>query len=196
MEIIKESAKYAPTAEKELERSLKLLSGEKIQKKMRSVVYTNRLFVSPGFIILTNKRIIFLMHHVFSPDKMFYLPLELISKVNFKILGFSRAKAQAIEIKYSKGKITFAISLGQRMVSSIAWSISDPEETAKFLNLLKNKLGKKIVDETEVKLRNFDYYLCLIGALIGGFIINGLLPSLILGIIGYLIGKIFNRLFK
>ncbi len=189
MEIIKENVKYAFSLAKELNNNLKLISGEKIEKKLISTVYINKLIASPGYVVLTNKRIIFLMHHFFGPDKLLYIPFNTISKINFKIIGFTRGKARAINIKYSTKNIIFAITAGMS-------SISHPKKTIEFFKTLENKFKQEIVDNSEIPNRNFDYYLFTLGALIGIFLIRGLLSTLILGLIGYIIGILINKILR
>ena len=73
---------------------------------------------------------------------------------------------------------------------------SSPKETEKFFEILGRQLSKDKVESKEINVRNFDYYLSLAGALIGTFIFGGLIPAVILGSLGYLIGFLVNKFFK
>ena len=131
------------------------------------------------------------MHHLFSSDKLLYIPLNAISKMNFKTLGFFRSAQRAICLEYDNKSITFAITYVQKFMTGAGGS----KKTIDFFELLKEKLPKAIVDETAISTKSWDYYLLLAGLLIG-FIIGGVLPVLFCAGLGFLIGKGINKLMK
>ena len=171
LKVTKKNTKYAATIEKEFEKSVNLLSDETIELKKRGIVFTGKLILqSPGLVVLTNRRIIFLMHHFFGPDKLLNIPLNAISRMNFKTLGFLRGAQKAISLEYHNTSILFAFPYVQPY-----WrGISDPEKTLDFYQLLKGKLPKHVVDETDISIKYWDYYLLLAGLLIG-YIMSGVL---------------------
>jgi len=190
--IIEESTKYAATIAKEFEKSVNLWSDENIEFKIRGIVFTGKLILqSPGLVVLTNRRIIFLMHHFFGPDKLLYIPLNAISRMNFKTLGFLRGAQRAISLEYDNKSIIFAITYVQTFMTGFG----GPKETMDFFKLLKEKLPKCTVDETVISIKYWDYYLLLAGLLIG-YIIGGILPILLCIVLGFLIGKVINKLTK
>jgi hypothetical protein len=135
--ITEQEAYYAATIEKEFEKSVKLLSGEKIELKKRAVIFKEKsIFQSPGMVAITNKRIILLKHHFFSPDKIISIPLAIISKADIQKFGLLRSNQTAIRIKCGEKYILFGITYIQK----IATGLTDAVETMKFLEKLKEKL--------------------------------------------------------
>ncbi len=192
LKVIKENTKYSATIEKEFEKSVNLLPDENIEFKKRGIVFTGKLILqSPGLVVLTNRRIIFLMHHFFGPDKLLYIPLNAISKMNFKTLGFLRSSQRAIHLEYDNRSIVFAITYVQKFMTDF----DGPKETINFFELLKKKIPKGIIDETVISSKYWDYYLLLAGLVIG-YIIGGVLPILFCAGLGFLIGKGINKLTK
>jgi len=199
LKITEENTNYSATVEEEFEKSVNLLSDEHIELKKKGLVFTGRLVLqSSGLVVLTNKRLIFLTHHFFSPDKLLYIPLTALSRMNFKILGFLLRGAQrAINLEYSNKSILFAITGGQK-----PWTgISDPKETIDFFEILKKKLPNCIIDETGISSKAWDYNLSLVGGFIGIFFIfiGGIwfIWFIPLGYVsGFLIGKIINKFTK
>ena len=143
LKIIKEKTKYAATVEKEFEKSVKLLPDENIEFKKRGVIFTGKLILqNPGLIALTNKRIIFLTHHFFGPDKLLYIPLNAISKMNFKTLGFLRSSQKAINLEYGNHSIMFGIGSIQQFMTGFG----GPEETQLFSANAEKTNIEKIID--------------------------------------------------
>jgi len=130
------------------------------------------------------------MHHFLSPDKLLYIPLNLISKVNLKTLGFLRGKQRTINIEYNNESLAFAITWSQKVMTGFG----NPKATLEFFNILKKKLPSNIVEEPIIE-KHWDYYLLLFGLLIG-YTIGGILPILFCAGMGFLIGKGINKLTK
>lgn len=191
-EVIQENTQYAATVEKEFEISVNLLPDEKIEWKKRGIVVTGKLILqSPGLVILTNRRIIFLMHHLLSPDKLLYIPLNAISRMNFKNLGFLRGNQTAIRLEYDTTSLVFAITFVQKFGTGF----SGPKETIAFFEVLKEKLPDCMIDETVIPAQCWDYYLLLAGLLIG-FMIGGVLPVILCAGLGFFTGTLINKLTK
>lgn len=199
-----ENTKYEATAEKEFEKSITLLPDENIESIKKGTVFTGKLIGHRrGLIFLTNRRIIFVIHPFYGPDTLLYIPLNAISGMNFKTLGFLfRGAQRAIGLEYNNKSILFAITFVQR-----PWTgLSDPTKTIEFFEILKKKLSNCSIDETEISTKTWDYNLSLkgisIGFLIGIFsaMIGGALFFLLFSSLGYvsgfLIGKIINKLTK
>ncbi|MGA2917599.1 PH domain-containing protein [Methanoregula sp.] len=191
--------KYKVILEKEFEKSVNLLPNENIEFKNRGILFRGKLIVqSPGIVVLTNKRIIFFIHSSFGPSEFLYIPLNAISRMNFKTLGFLRSGQRAISLEYDNKSILFSITYVQKYLTSIG----GPKETLKFYMLLKEKLPEFIVDETNISIKAWDHYLLLAGLLAGGLIgcffagIGGILFSLPSAGFGFLLGKIINKLTK
>ncbi|MGA2916927.1 PH domain-containing protein [Methanoregula sp.] len=200
LKVTEENTKHEATVEKEFETSVNLLPDENIEFTKRGIIFTGKLTSqSTGLVVLTNRRIIFLMHHFFGPDKLLYIPLNAISKMNFKTLGFLRNAEKAISLEYDNTSIIFAIAYVQKPFIGL----SEPTKTLDFYTLLKEKLPECTTDETDIPTKNWDNYLSLggmvigsiIGVITGGFI-GGLLMIFLFGVIGNIIGKIINKLTK
>jgi len=193
LQIIKENTKYAATIEKEFEKSINLLPDENIECKKRGIVFKGGftgigILQSPGLVVSTNRRIIFLMHHFFSPDTLLYIPLNAILRVNLQTLGFLRGAQRAIQLEYDHESIMFGITQIQKFMSGSAGS----KETVEFFELLKEKLPRGTVDETVIETSSWDFYLFLAGLLIG-YTIGGASLSLLCAVLGALFGNVLNR---
>ena len=137
LQAIEENTKYAGWVEEEFEKSINLLPEENIECKYRGIVFTGKLMLqSPGLVVLTNRRIIFLMHHFFGPDKLLYIPLNTISGITLKNLGLLRGFQRAIHLEYENKSIVFAITYVQKIMTGFA----GPTATMRFFELLKEKL--------------------------------------------------------
>ena len=195
-EVIEENINYAASVDNEFEKSINLLPDENIECKYRGIVFTGKLMSqSPGLVALTNRRIIFLMHHFFGPDKLLYIPFDTISGMNFANLGFMRGSQRAICLEYDNKSILFAITAVQNFMTGF----SGPRETIHFFEVLKEKLPNCIIDEMGTSVKSWDYYLLLAGLVIGYLIsgiIGGVLVILFGAVLGFLIGKIINKLTK
>ena len=202
--VIEENSKYMWKDlwgdDDEIEKSATLLPDENIEFKGRGVVFAGK---SPhqgtGFVILTDRRIIFLMFHFFGPAKLLYIPLNDISKINFKTLGLMRSAQKSVCLEYDKTSIIFAISPEQKYVLGL----SDPTKTLNFYMLLKEKLPHCILDKEVISAKAWDYYLSLVGLPIGliiGAMIAGNIGALVMmaifGVIGNIIGKMINKFTK
>lgn len=191
-EVIEENTKYKATIEKEFEKSVNLLSDEHIEFKKRGIVFTGRLVLeSPGLVVLTNKRLIILTHHFFGPDKLLYIPLTAISKMNFNTLGFLRGAQKAIRLEYDNKSIVFAITYVKKFMTGFG----GPKGTTDFFEVLKKKFPDCVVDEYVIPAKNWDYYLFLVGLVIG-YMIGGLLPIMLCAASGFFIGKAVNKYIK
>jgi len=197
-EIIEENKNYAATVEKEFEKSINLLPDENIEVTRKITILTGKLMGQcRGLVVLTNRRIIFAMHPFFGPDTLLYNPLNTISRINFRTLGFLRGSQRAICLEYDNKSILFAITGSQK-----PWTgISDPKETIDFFEILKKKIPSCIIDETGISIKAWDYNLSLAGGFIGilfiyfgGILFIWVIP---LGyILGFYIGKMINKFSK
>ena len=201
--VTEENTKHETTAEKEFEKRINLLPDENIEFIKKSTVMTGKLIgQNRGLVVLTNKRIIFFLYHFFNPAEFLSIPLNDISRLNFKILGFLLKGAQrVICLEYNNKSILFGITYDQNR-----WrSLSDPKETLDFFGILKKKLPDCIIDETGISTKAWDYNLSIAGAVIGFFIafsligIGGILVCLLIPlgyVLGFFTGKIVNKLTK
>ena len=144
-------------------------------------------------------RIIFLLQYYFGQAKLLYIPLNAISGMNFKNLGFLRGSQRAISLKYDNTSVIFLITYVQGHITGLG----EPSETFDFYRLLKEKLPECSIDETNISTEYWDYYLSLAGLVIGsilGFSIGGFIGALLgivlFGALGTIIGKILNKLTK
>ena len=193
------NTKYETTAGKEFEKSIDLLPDENIEFIKRGTVITGKIIgQNRGLVVLTNRRIIFVLYHFFSPAKLLPIPLNTISGMNFRILRFLfRGAQRAISLEYDNKSILFAITGGQK-----PWTgISNPKESIDFFEILKKKLPTCNIDETDISIKAWDYNLSLAGGFIGIFFvfICGILFiwTIPLGYVsGFLIGKVINKFSK
>ncbi len=161
--------------------------------KFRGLVFEEKIFQHPSIIILTNKRLIFFKHYFFKPDKMFYLPLDLISKINIRKLSLFGSASRAIECNYSNKSILFAIG---KESSKIIDSARFGSNTIELFKFLKIKLKNAIVENKEISTKSWDVYLIIVGIFIGSYVIGGIIPTLIFVGIGNLVGLGLNRILK
>ena len=197
LEVIEENIKYAWCQGDDFENGIHLLPDESIELNKRVLLLIKGKLINygiPGFVVLTNRRIIFLLQYYSGPTKLLYIPLNAISGMTFKNLGIMRGSQRAISLEYNNNSIVFLLSHSQYITG-----LSDPNETLDFYKLLKEKLPECRVDETYIPTDFRDYYLFLaslvigliIGSIIGGFI-GGLLGIFLFGAIGGIVGKLIN----
>jgi hypothetical protein len=202
LEVIEERVQKKWWQEIDIEKSINLLPSENIENKKRGIILIGKFGVS-GFVVLTNMRIIFLLQYYLSSPKLLYIPLNAISGMEFKNLGFLRGSQRAINLKYNNESIIFLITYFQRRNTGLGW----PSETLDFYRLLKKKLPGQfpefIHNEPEILTKYWDYYLIfpgivigsIIGLIVGGFI-GGLLGIILFGATGNIAGKIINKFSK
>ena len=200
LEVIKENTEFTlkdlDNEGNEFEKNITLLPDEKIEIKKRSTVFRGESsHQGSGFVIVTNRRIIFLIYHFLGPAKLLYIPLNAISGMNFKSLGFLFRVAKAICLGYNNTSIIFLID-----EQKFTLDLSVSTETETFYTLLKEKLPKNAVDETGAPTIYWEYYLPAAGmiiALIFGAIIAGiigfLVTMLLFPVISMIVDKIINR---
>jgi hypothetical protein len=185
--MVTEKALYAETVEKEFGKSVKLLPGELIENQKRGIVF-GKVFQSPGIIAITNERIIFLLHHFFSPDQIVYISFSSISKINLKKFGFLRGGQMVIELTCGSQSILFNVTYIQKIMTGLG----GPQSTEDFIGLLRQKVPTGVINENTVPIKQYDYYLLLMGLAIG-LIMGGVLPIIIFAVVGFLIGKLLNK---
>lgn len=208
MQVFEKKATYGFSMNSEVKKNIDFLENEEIETiinkkgdieecKFRGFVFEEKIFQHPSIIILTNKRLIFLKHYFFQPDKMFYLPLDLISKINIRKLSFFRSAPRAIECNYNNKSILFAIGQhSSKIVDSARLGIPSPSSTIGLFKFLKTKLKNAIVENEEVLTKSWDIYLIMVGIFIGGYVVGGIIPILIFAGIGNLVGLGLNRMLK
>ncbi len=124
---------------------------------------------------------------------MFYLPLDLISKINIRKLSLFGSASRAIECNYSNKSILFAIG---KESSKIIDSARFGSNTIELFKFLKIKLKNAIVENKEISTKSWDVYLIIVGIFIGSYVIGGIIPTLIFVGIGNLVGLGLNRILK
>ncbi len=208
MEVSEKKATYGSSMNSEVKKNIDFLENEEIETivnkegdieecKFRGFVFDEKIFQHPSIIILTNKRLIFLKHYFFKPDKMFYLPLDLISKINIRKLSLFRSASRAIECKYNNQTILFAIGKeSSKKIDSARFGIPSSSNTIRLFKFLKIKLKTAIIENKEISTKSWDVYLIIIGIFIGSYIIGGIIPTLIFVGIGNLVGLGLNRILK
>ena len=137
-EIIDEKIKYDLTLDSELNKNIKLLRDESIVYKKICLLYTGPFILRrPGYVLLTNTRIIFLFHYVFKSDILRYIPLSQLSKVSYVSTPWWKMFKKVIRVEYDNKKIDFVIHIRQVKTGYGTYS---EKETINFFELLKSKL--------------------------------------------------------
>jgi hypothetical protein len=139
-EISIEEVKSNSSIEKELKKSLKLLNGETIELKRKIFNFTEKLAKqNQGVVLLSNQRLIFLLHHALGSDQLMYIPLARIAKASFSSAKGLRSGRKAIEITYGNQSINFGIAafLGR----------TNNKETSDLFEELKKKLPDNVISE-------------------------------------------------
>jgi hypothetical protein len=139
-EIIIDEVKSDSSVEKELKKYLKLLNGETIELKSKIFNFSEKLAKqNQGVILLSNQRMIFLLHHALGSDQLMYIPFARITKANFLSAKGLRSGRKAIGITYGNQSINFGIAafLGR----------TNNKETSDLFEMLKKKLPGHIISE-------------------------------------------------
>jgi hypothetical protein len=137
-EIIRDEVKSDSSVEKELKKYLKLLNGETIELKSKIFNFSEKLTKqNQGVALLSNQRLIFLLHHALGSDQLIYIPFVRITKVSFSSAKGLRSGRKAIEITYGDQSINFGIAAFLGRTSN--------KETSDFFEELKKKLPDHIV---------------------------------------------------
>jgi hypothetical protein len=137
-EICIDEVKSDSSVEKELKKYLKLLNGETIQFKSKIFNFSEKLTKqNQGVVLLSNQRLIFLLHHALGSDQLLYIPFARISKASFSSAKGLRSGRKAIQITYDNQSINFGITsfLGRTSTA----------ETSNLYEELKKKLPSHII---------------------------------------------------
>jgi Bacterial PH domain len=137
-EIIIDEVKSDISAEKELKKNLKLLNGETIEFKGKIFNFSEKLAKqNQGVVLLSNQRLIFLLHHALGSEQLIYIPFARITKVSFSSAKGLRSGRKAIGITYDHQSINFGI------VGFL--SRTSNKETSDLFEELKKKLPDNII---------------------------------------------------
>jgi hypothetical protein len=138
-EISMEEVKSDSSVEKELKKYLKLLNGETIEFKSKIFNFSQQLTKqNQGVVLLSNQRLIFLLHHALGSDQLLYIPFARITKASFLSAKGLRSGRKAIQITYGNQSINFGINsfLGR----------TSTKETSDLFEELKKKLPGHIIN--------------------------------------------------
>jgi hypothetical protein len=137
-EIIIDEVKSDVSAEKELKKNLKLLNRETIEFKGKIFNFSEKLAKqNQGVVLLSNQRLIFLLHHALGSEQLIYIPFARITKVSFSSAKGLRSSRKAIGITYDHQSINFGI------VGFL--SRTSNKETSDLFEELKKKLPDNII---------------------------------------------------
>ena len=137
-EIIIEDVKSDVSAEKELKKNLKLLNRETIEFKGKIFNFSEKLAKqNQGVVLLSNQRLIFLLHHALGSEQLMYIPFARITKASFSSAKGLRSGRKAIEITYGDQSINFGIAAFLSRTSN--------KETSNLFEELKKKLPGHII---------------------------------------------------
>ncbi|MCX6660953.1 MAG: PH domain-containing protein [Euryarchaeota archaeon] len=137
-EIIISEVKSDSSVEKELKKYLQLLNGETIELKNKIFNFSQKLTKqNQGVVLLSNQRLIFLLHHALGSDQLMYIPFARITKASFSSAKGLRSGRKAIEITYDDQSINFGIASFLGRTSN--------KETSDLFNMLKKKLPDHII---------------------------------------------------
>jgi len=137
-EIIIDEVKSHSSVEKELKKYLKLLNGETIEFKNNIFNFSEKLAKqNQGVALLSNQRLIFLLHHALGSEQLIYIPFARITKASFSSTKGLRSGRKAIEITYGDHSINFGIAAFLGRTSN--------KETSDLFEELKKKLPGHII---------------------------------------------------
>ena len=137
-EIIIGEVKSDSSIEKELKKYLKLLKGETIEFKNKIFNFSEKLEKqNQGVVLLSNQRLIFLLHHILGSDQFIYIPFARITKASYSSTKGLRSDRKAIEITYDHQSINFGIATFLGRTSN--------KETSTLFEELKKKLRDHII---------------------------------------------------
>ena len=132
-EIVIDEIKREFSVEKELKKYLKLLNGETIELKSKIFNFSQKLAKqNQGVVLLSNQRLIFLLHHASGSDQLMYIPFARITKASFSSAEGLRSGRKAIDITYDDHSINFGIVAFLGRTSN--------KETSDLFEELKKKL--------------------------------------------------------
>jgi hypothetical protein len=132
-EIVIDEIKREFPVEKELKKYLKLLNGETIELKSKIFNFSQKLAKqNQGVVLLSNQRLIFLLHHALGSDQLMYIPFARITKASFSSAEGLRSGRKAIDITYDDHSINFGIAAFLGRTSN--------KETSDLFEELKKKL--------------------------------------------------------
>jgi len=137
-EISIDEVKSDSSVEKELKKYLKLLNGETIEFKTKIFNFSKQLTKqNQGVVLLSNQRLIFLLHHALGSDQLLYIPFARITKAGFLSAKGLRSGRKAIQITYGNQSINFGITSFLGRTSN--------KETSDLFEKLKKKLPDHII---------------------------------------------------
>ncbi len=137
-DIIIDEVKSDSSEEKELKKYLKLLNGETVEFRSKIFNFSRQLTKqNRGVVLLSNQRLIFLLHHALGSEQLMYIPFAKITKASFSSAKGLRSGRKAIEISYGDQSINFGIAafLGR----------TSDKETSDLFEELKKKLPSQII---------------------------------------------------
>ena len=139
-EIIIEEVKSDVSAEKELKKNLKLLNRETIEFKGKIFNFSEKLAKqNQGLVLLSNQRLIFLLHHALGSEQLIYIPFARITKASFSSAKGLRSGRKAIGITYDHQSINFGIVAFLGRTSN--------KETSDLFEKLKKKFPDHIISK-------------------------------------------------
>jgi hypothetical protein len=133
-----EEVKSDSSIEKELKKNLKLLNGETIELKSKIFNFSEKLAKqNQGVVLLTNQRLIVLLHHAMGSDQLMYIPFARITNASFSSAEGLRSGRKAITITYGDHSINFGIAAVLGRTSN--------KETSDLFEELKKKLPGDVI---------------------------------------------------
>ena len=137
-DVIIDEVKSDFSVENELKKNLKLLNGETIEFKSKIFNFSEKLAKqNQGVVLLSNQRLIFLLHHALGSEQLMYIPFARITKVSFSSAKGLRSGRKAIGISYGDHSINFGIAAFLGRTSN--------KETSDLFEELKKKLPGHII---------------------------------------------------
>jgi hypothetical protein len=139
-EISIEEVKSDSSVEKELKKYLKLLNGETVELQSKIFNFSEKLTKqNQGVVLLSNQRLIILLHHALGSDQLMYIPFARITKASFSSAKGLRSGRKAINITYGDQSINFGIAAFLGRTSN--------KETSELFEELKKKLPGNVISE-------------------------------------------------
>jgi hypothetical protein len=137
-DVIIDEVKSDFSVENELKKNLKLLNGETIELKSKIFNFSEKLAKqNQGVVLLSNQRLIFLLHHALGSEQLMYIPFTKITKASFSSAKGLRSGRKAIEITYGDQSINFGIATFLGRTSN--------KETSDLFEELKKKLPDHVI---------------------------------------------------
>jgi hypothetical protein len=137
-DIIIDEVKSDFSVENELKKNIKLLNGETIEFKSKIFNFSEKLTKqNQGVVLLSNRRLILLLHHALGSEQLMYIPFARITKASFSSAKGLRSGRKAIEITYGDQSINFGIASFLGRTSN--------KETSDLFEELKKKLPGHII---------------------------------------------------